>query len=691
MLTICIDGGHRQTSASYCKKDKDNKKENQYIAYRLFVEGAQENVTLTQMSLTNEQVKKLSQMPDPTYEELQSLGVISYGKSLKPLEPGKGQKFIYFKRNPSLFDKEHPGSQLTTRQLMACFYYALVNNILKENAELGDERKDRNNVRLLVGCPTTGKWTDPEPLAQYARLIKRATGVNRVDIVPESRAAMFSSLNKELQVISAANGVIVFDLGSSTADCTYMWLGKRLVEMSWDLGASLIERIIVKDMISKAVHEHREKTGNLFIATASSQADMENTICNVKEAYFSKEYGEYEYVDDDITTKLYDSNRNVLKCRLNLTKGYMDKALDTPVEDEDAIIWDGIRFTGSWRKLLRQFFEAAKKEIAEAGYPVEQIVITGGASHMEFVRYLCAEVFDGVVKFDDITLEDNPEFTVSNGLAWVSLSDRNFNNYVNNAKNVVKSNNSASVYTLRDNIVKSLSDYLHPLINRYVKPWAESNQDLSIRDLTAPLERELKSQSTKNRINNIVNTEIVKWKANYSNITRDAVNDQLKKEYPDGIVNGLIPTKKIWEDLQETKIANAGSISTSALLKMLDINRIIRYIIMTPFAIVYAAVSWIPIVKHIGKLIFKLGGGIANLFTDDDLDKPRWGMTRKSVRNQLNETFESEEARRELFKSVYDSFDELNNKYDAELAKNLNQLFRIVMLYPDGFEERIMK
>lgn len=690
MIRIGIDGGHRQTSASYCKKSGSN-----YEANRLFVEGASENITLTQMTLTNEQIQKLRQMPDPSFEELKTLGVICYGKHMPKLSPGHGQWFIYFKKDPSHFDEIQPDCGLTTRQLMACFYFAVVNSILENNTELGLERNDRNKVQLLVGCPTTGKWTNPEPLKEYSRLIQRATGVNRVDIVPESRAAMFSSLNKDEthlgRVISAAKGVVVFDLGSSTSDCTYMWLGEKLVELSWDLGASLIERIIVKEMILEAIRENKEKTGQIFKVTASSRSETENVICNVKEAYFNKIYGDYDYVDEDFTTKLFDNNKNSLKCRFNLTEKAIENALDTPVDEKDVIRWNGRIYSGSWRKLLKEFFENAKREIVESGYPVDTIVLTGGASHMDFVKYLCAEVFCPQVDFNSIIMEDNPEFTVSNGLAWVSLSEANLGGYVSNAKEAVKKNSSVSVITLRDRIVNRLCDYLRNKIKRHADVWAESDENLSVNDLVNSLKPDLESKKTKNEIDAIVADEIKKWKERYADVTRDAVSTQLAKEYPQGIVKGLIPTKEIWRQLQENEIAKSGIVSTDALLKLVDVKRFLKFWIKAPFKVIEFLFDEIPLIKHVAIFIGKIGEFIASLFTDDDPAKPRKKSTRRSVRNQMDETFANEDKKKELFADLYTNFNNLNRNYDKELSNHLNKMFRIVMLYPDGFKDRIMK
>lgn len=700
-VIICIDLGHCQTSATFIKITEDGKI---HKSDRLKVEGATENITLTQLALTTEQIEKLSKMTDPTYEELKSLGAISYGKKLPNVLQSK-RRFVYFKTDPAQFDIKKIG-ELTSRQLMASFCFALVNSILENNPNIAEKeiRQKRNQVELLVGCPATGKWTSQKPRRNYARLIQRATGVQSVRILPESTAAMFSNLLNENEknkgtgkIVSTSEGVIVFDLGSSTIDCTYMLLGKKLIEFSWNLGASSIERLWTKKAIADATREHYNKTGEFFEVSYASRADLENLLRQHKEQYFSKIYGDYLDVDEEIVNKLSgNSNKRYIKAHINLTEETMNEILDTPFDQDDEIRWQDRRYRGSWKNLLKQFFETARELTVGADCPVKTIVITGGASRMDFVRTICAEVFVPQVKFDNIMLGSDPEFTVSDGLGWVSLSEANRPTYIENAKKKVKDNASVSVFQLRDKIINRLCNYLKNKIDPIAEQWAEAEDKKSVRNLMNRIEIALNQPGTKAAIESLIAEETRDWRKGYAEVVQKAVAEQLNKEYPEGIAKGLIPPKEIWNQINNEEIAQKISFSPERIVNSIDTQRFLKGLVGVLPRIVAFIVSGIPIIKILSKPIEKIAEFLewiaGKLARAKDLDKPRSKPVRRSVRNQLNEIFDNDDAKEKiLFPDVYQHLNELSRNYDSELFVLLDKLFRILLLDHDSFEVKIIK
>ena len=181
--------------------------------------------------------------------------------------------YSYFKASPAEWDSPMSGDPKcrTKKQLMEDYLHQLMKQILELNPELQEllrqaendvslsenrdfslmkhflefMRQSKDRVLLLVGCPASEEWMHENYRKAYEALISRATGIyiQNVRVVPESRAAIFSAfiLNKDV-VIDTTKGVMVFDFGSLTADCTYLLLGRKQEEHSWTLGAGRIEQ-----------------------------------------------------------------------------------------------------------------------------------------------------------------------------------------------------------------------------------------------------------------------------------------------------------------------------------------------------------------------------------------------------------------------------------------------------------------
>lgn len=170
---------------------------------------------------------------------------------------GKPGSIAYFKAQPGLWDKSVSGH--AKKQMMSDFLGELMGQMRRYNPDLF---QSADKIMLLVGCPTSKSWLQPPERQQaYERLIQRATKATCVRVVPESRAALFTAfqmltLAENTQAVTTKkiqtlNGAVVFDFGSSTADFTYMQLGKYLIERSWMLGASEIEKGMLRQILAE--------------------------------------------------------------------------------------------------------------------------------------------------------------------------------------------------------------------------------------------------------------------------------------------------------------------------------------------------------------------------------------------------------------------------------------------------------
>jgi len=99
----------------------------------------------------------------------------------------------------------------------------------------------------LVYIATPSGWSK-ETQSLYLEMAKQA-GLPMGGITKESRAAFVRAQNDVTSGLgrNIERGAIVFDMGSSTLDFTYMRKGLGLIDNGYDCGASFIEKAIFED------------------------------------------------------------------------------------------------------------------------------------------------------------------------------------------------------------------------------------------------------------------------------------------------------------------------------------------------------------------------------------------------------------------------------------------------------------
>ena len=331
----------------------------------------------------------------------------------------------YFKRPPSQWDGPVEAHEdLTHRQCMMDFIRTLFADIVTYNRN--DGINDGDEIHLLVGCPSSGSWLAGGAREAYEGLIREATGVAHVTVVPESRGAIFNSFaGGELKDCSASQGVSVFDFGSLTADFTYIQMGKYMLERSWDLGASNIEMCMLKrmlraqDMTVGSIYE-----GQLY--------DLLYFLRTQKEMYFSGEMG--LYADPSLTVYETDEDGEripngvtkrgtpkYLTRRIGLPDADMDEFMEKVTGEESFPVRENGAILGqfSWETGCEGFFLTMKRMLDERELPCRAVVLTGGASHMPFVTEIAQRVFEGCA----VVREQNPSITVARGLSIIGDTD----------------------------------------------------------------------------------------------------------------------------------------------------------------------------------------------------------------------------------------------------------------------------
>ncbi len=697
MDILGIDLGHCETAVAAPRGNLEGHKVARLCPQQ------KESIIVTQIVLTNAQMRLLKGNKVPSCSLLSKLGEIDIGNFL-PKNVEDGEKFIYFKVPPKDFDtvcaKTEVGKEcgITHGMVMACYAYALVNSVFKYNYGAWDG-KDINQTELLVGCPATTDWTSDKAKEMYARLIKNATGVKSVEIIPESRAAMFSSIETGKNRVSAVNGAMVFDFGSSTADCTYMLLGRKIFEFSWTLGASEIERMITKIAFDEARIVYELKTKKKFIPDISSFVRNEDDLRTAKEEFYNGIYGNE---DHDMVCSFKTADKITVKQQVTINKEFMERVVGK--EKIDIKCDSTISKSGTWKSLCKEFFIAAKDKLKDL--PVETIVLTGGASKMDFIADLCRDVFPNTKRLR----ETNPSHTVANGLGWVAMADQKVADCIAEAKDEINNadswgmskldylikygyapsvtkNDSLAIGILKGNMCDAVYKLVYDVIAKEVTAWGDMAGEHSARELLNSIENIKESEDFKKSLNFTIRKEIDEWKKMLSNAVAKAVNTQVEKLYSSEISGAFILPKDIWEEFNMENYDN-NSINIGDALGNIDITELADEIAKITLRVIIWGLAIALAIQTFGLAI--IIAALADAFLDDifetnrllknEADKKRTQNKRKSIKGDILKKLSESETKNKMLSNINAELDEYSKKYESVIDDTLTRAFEIVTL-----------
>ncbi len=593
-----FDLGHGESAMCYSTQiiDSDSKIVNEVIALKCDEEG--NYVIPTQMVLSEKQMLMLKDDPRPSRELLDSIEKIHIGKFIEAdcSDIGEYERFMYFKSSPVIFDTEQAlfgtgktakECRLTSSALMACYAYAFLTQVIanyNENNFLDNITPDK--VNLYVGCPSSKDWTSDENREKYESLLQLATGANSVHVVPESRAAMFRSLEQTVggERVSANNGAVIFDFGSSTADCTYMMLGRKLFDFSWSLGASEIETNMKNIVQEKVESEHPG-----FVVDAMCINEIKDTLRGAKEEFFTTNSTKNVYVTFKSVFGENDNHEEKVAVDSRfMAKATEDSKYELTVSERNDFFDEEYETKGSWKQLCESFFERAKKLINKQTYTyydksgnkqtrlceVNDIILTGGASRMGFVSELCKQVFGDI----NIVTDPSPSSVVAKGLCWYAVCDNAAAPSKKQVLKAVKDNRNISFKALTNSIYESVADYTLREISILCQKWAnDTRPKLSQQYLDDRIYERISEDSFKDNMLKECETVINKWKELLSNTLYCEISKMPKEIFPPRITKYHILPSNIWDDLMAKDL--------NIRIEKLKIDKIIKEINISPWLI----------------------------------------------------------------------------------------------------------
>lgn len=673
------DIGHCETAVSAIDLDNQNNP-----VKLLNLDGNHCDVIPTAISLSADQIRQLGKAERVDTKLLDKLGEIQIGYGAKyQIKENEGEYFVYFKRCPAEFGEKigqsaaAKESGLTCGKLMAAFLYQLIKNIRSFNEGIiGPE----DELIWRIGCPSSAAWTDT---SAYAKLAYIATGIAKVSVVPESRAAMFSAVSAGNTAISAQEGVMVFDFGSSTADSTYMLLGCKIQEYSWNLGASRIEEQLL-------TNAHIEATGQDRTAKPKEQDSMLRSLRMAKEEFYQNG-GE-----SDLNCKFICSDGTVKRITVDVDKDAMERVT---ASDRIQIRADGnsVR-TGSWQALCKAFMQKGRDFLSNNDLPCKTVILTGGASHMDFISQIAMEIFGKDVI---IVRDKNPSYCVAKGLGWVAVADERRGACIEEAKRQIIDDGKWKYHSLEKSIQVKIYEYLLPSIVKATNDWAKLPDRHPVTELESMINNEIDTaikNSGGKSVRQLIEKEISVWRDCFVQSVANAINNQASKVFSTKAAAGLLVNENVFARLDASSLT--FNMDMEGITNNIDFASLTNVILqqVTYFGVLAAVATALAILAPgVGSLVASIISVITafigqGLVADNSKKKLRDQRSRQRIADKMQGCLQDSSIVNKVAEATSNSLTPL--KQNCEKAINKESIGNMVtagidmiLLQPGSFQQ----
>ncbi|MBD1907975.1 hypothetical protein NDI37_22365 [Funiculus sociatus GB2-A5] len=402
------------------------------------------------------------------------------------IQAGVTQLKISFKQKPN----NDPNYRETIRSFVETYY-----RLLKESKQI----EGGENSQFYVGCPSGWSVSDRE---EYQKLLKES-GIGLLSVVPESRAAFMQAKEAgKLDFDKLKSSVLIVDIGSSTTDFT---LVKSLHEIPIDfgsnaLGASLIDKAIFARTLAK--HEEKALLERVFGQYPHHQARCELACRKAKEDYFSNEQ---LYKHPQTFARGFESINEQIYFVPQVNGAIAQEILNHPLSE----LGDK-----SWIQSFREAVTEAKEQLDQQGIVPKVVLMTGGASRMNFTRDICQEIFPEPET--QVRPDPEPERCIALGLSRVGRWDMRASAFKEEVKQLF---DSKKLKELVERHIPELIEQLtlplsQGLIENVVKPGLKdwrNNKVRTLADLENALKRSAEEWIKSDRARLIIKNQSVTW------------------------------------------------------------------------------------------------------------------------------------------------------------------------------------
>lgn len=430
---------------------------------------------------------------------------------------GQGSFHAYFKQSIEEYNETRIPSMKVMRLFMSEVYNAICH---KRAGELMEGDRIKQNHVVFIACPSQSQKWGEQAMQNYVRLALDAglpiAGVTIEDkfsmsgIVRESRAAYIRMLQKEEASQKALKGILVIDYGSSTIDITYYKEGEKPIDKGYSIGASLVEHRI-QDFLKEYHDDLSEDQNPDALKLIERDYPYMNTGClyrirRAKEVF----YEEY-------------SSANCIEVAYKFMPRLNAKKIDVEIPKETI----NNKILTKYIKEVESAFEDFRDNVINNS-KVTLMVLTGGASRMDFVETTAKSVFG-----NDVVLlpPQDPSLTVSNGIATAGRADVRLYHM---AKDLLSDSRITSPNVFDDIISDASTDIANDVItdmHYYYESFKDQYSDESVASLKDSIASKLKNNNSSYQWHIQVSFNY-KLKNYINNIAETTLKEYVKKHFP---------------------------------------------------------------------------------------------------------------------------------------------------------------
>ena len=483
---VGIDFGHGETSAAVCPIEWDKA-------------AGQRETKVLDIDLDKAARKKvitsaICRMPN---------GILIGDEAFEHMTDNNGIR-VCFKQKPTSLDGEAENLMIDYMQAV----YARIRESLEELTE--------DNHIVYIARPSG--WVEEDSKELYRQMAIKA-GIPLAGLTSESRAAIFYAKSPSVNFSKEiSKGAIVFDLGSSTLDFTYLSDNEKPIDYGYNLGASIIDNAILEDKIltdedvSEFIGKYPEYRDALkfkarqFKENAYGRNEDLKTVGgfplgNIIDGNESS-YDDYA----DVYVKLRIANLAELNEMIEARTHYMDEL----------------------RKALKDF-----KDTKIPGKTINGVFLTGGASRMNFIRPIISEVLG--LPIDKVKIDnDNPSLTISRGIALLGVTDAITSILVSELRAELPSlvNNNQMFTKLCNTLSESITNSAWGEVSLACTYWVNNGKTTDVDELKEIVKSRLEDFQ-KSNTSKVVDDALNSFMKDSMKDIRTKMNDIIKRYAPD--------------------------------------------------------------------------------------------------------------------------------------------------------------
>lgn len=482
---VGIDFGHGETSAAICELEWDK-------------EAGQREVNVLDLDMDRAARKKVI----PSAICRVNGGIVIGDEAFEHATDNEGIR-VCFKQKPESIDGENEA-------LMVDYMRTVYGRI----REVEDRLTDDNHI-VYIARPSG--WQDEDAKELYRQMAVQA-GIPLGGLTSESRAAIFYAKSPRVGFANEiSKGAIVFDLGSSTVDFTYLSDKDKPIDNGFNLGASIIDDVIYHsfilkdDEVTEFIKKYPEYEGTLrfkarkFKESAYSRSAESKTIesFDLDSVILPSEPAYDEFGDAHVKMKINSIHE-----------------LNDLIENKRHYISD-----------IKSALESYRDNTIP-GKKINGVFLTGGASRMNFIQPLVAETLGlslDRVKFD----KENPSLTISRGIAMLGTADAVTNVLVVKLKETIPQflTDAKLFNPLVDALSQNITSEAWDCVESACEYWVKNGKTTDRDELKRTVENKLKDFKNY-RLGSIVNATLQTFIKEESETIRKEMNKIISRYAP---------------------------------------------------------------------------------------------------------------------------------------------------------------